>query len=148
MNSITDMGCMFYECSSLIELPKEISEWKLDNVIDISNLFYGCKKMRFNIDFKKWNLSKVEDISGMFYGCENLKKIEQFSKIDNIKNVSFLFYNCINLNELPEKLDFNTDKLTQIKGMFYNCSFFFFWFFFDEFIYTIYFMLHIMINII
>ena len=75
-----------------------MSSWNTSNLIDASNLFYGCTNLNFtNFDFGKWNLSNVENISGMFYECSNLKEIKEFSKIYNIKNTSFLFYKCIKI---------------------------------------------------
>ena len=58
----------------------------------------------------------------MFYECSNLKEIREFSRIDNIKDMSFTFYGCINLEKLPEKFNFNTKNLTNIKAMFYGCK--------------------------
>ena len=41
IENVTNMSYMFYECSSLINLP-DISKWNTTNVIDMSGMFYGC----------------------------------------------------------------------------------------------------------
>ena len=46
------MNCLFYNCSSLKEIP------------DISN----------------WDMSKIKSIDGMFYGCKSLISLPDISK--------------------------------------------------------------------
>ena len=45
MNNVTDMSSMFYNCSSLEYLP-DISKWNLNNVTDISSIFYNCSSLK------------------------------------------------------------------------------------------------------
>ena len=38
---------MFSGCISLVSLPN-ISKWNMKNVVNISNLFFNCKSLKFN----------------------------------------------------------------------------------------------------
>jgi len=44
------MNSMFYDC---ISFNQSLSDWKLDNVIDMESMFYGCTK--FNQDLTNWD---------------------------------------------------------------------------------------------
>ena len=41
INNITDMSSIFYGCSSLLSLP-DISKWNTNNVTKMNNMFDGC----------------------------------------------------------------------------------------------------------
>ena len=43
INNITDISYMFYECSSLLSLP-DISKWNVNNVNNMNGMFYGLRK--------------------------------------------------------------------------------------------------------
>ena len=38
------MSCMFYGCSSLLNLP-DISKWNTNNVTNMSGMFVGCSSL-------------------------------------------------------------------------------------------------------
>ena len=42
IDDITNMSCIFYECSSLLSIP-DISKWNTSNVINMSYLFGNVK---------------------------------------------------------------------------------------------------------
>ena len=44
INNITNMSYMFYGCSSLTSL-SDISKWNTNNVTDMSYIFYGCSSL-------------------------------------------------------------------------------------------------------
>ena len=44
IDSITNMSCMFLECSSLLSLP-DISKWNTNNVTDIRYMFSRCHNL-------------------------------------------------------------------------------------------------------
>jgi len=51
INNIINMSCIFYECSSLLSIP-DISKWNTSNIINMSYLFGNCK-----------NIENIPDIS-------------------------------------------------------------------------------------
>ena len=57
---------MFYDC---ISFNQSLSDWKLDNVIDMESMFNGCKN--FKKDLTNWGpyLSNVKNMKSMFEKC-------------------------------------------------------------------------------
>ena len=74
INNITNMSDMFYGCSSLSSLP-DISKWITNNVTNMSYMFYGCTSLSSLPDISKWNTNNVTNMSGMFDGCSKLTSI-------------------------------------------------------------------------
>ena len=64
----TSISYLFYECSSLKELPEcsalkilpDISKWNTNSVNNMSNLFNGCSSLEYLPDISKWNAKKYE----------------------------------------------------------------------------------------
>ena len=70
INNISNMSYMFYECNSLSSLP-DISKWNTSNVTDMSWMFYGCNSLSSLPDISKWNTSNVNNMGSMFSGCKS-----------------------------------------------------------------------------
>ena len=88
------MGGLFYECSSLEELP-DLSKWNTKNTIFMMAMFYGCRKLKSLPDISKWSTDNVINITLLFFNCYSLKTLPDISKWNiynpNIKlNVLFL----------------------------------------------------------
>ena len=142
------MNGLFYECSSLKELP-DISKWDINNeskikkfiincskeksdktdlkkkiakwirlnmITNMSYLFYECSSLKELPDISKWNLNPVIDIRHLFYGCKSLKKVPDISKwhTKNFVNIDHLFYGCLSLEELPDISKWNTNNILKI----------------------------------
>ena len=147
---ITNISHMFYECSSLINLP-DIYEFDVSNVIDLSFIFHGCSSLMILSDISVWNTSNVRDMRNIFSQCESLTFIPDISKwetsnvttmnsmffkclkllsipdiskwnISNVVDLSYLFYRCSSLVELPNISKWNTSNVNNISYMFYKCS--------------------------
>ena len=58
-----------------------------------------------------------------FYGCNNLTTIEgiEYLNTENVTNMGGMFYNCCALTSL-NLTSFNTSKVESMSCMFYNCS--------------------------
>ena len=85
INNVTDMGCMFYDCSSLSSLPN-ISKWNTKNVTNMGGMFYGCESLSSLPDISYWNTSNVTNMSEMFRGCSSLSSLPDIS----IWNICFM----------------------------------------------------------
>ena len=51
INNIINMSCMFYECSSLLSIP-DISKWNTQNLINIKDNFNKIKNLKIPDKFK------------------------------------------------------------------------------------------------
>jgi len=120
---ITNMGSIFYYCSSLISLP-DISKWNTANVTNMGSIFYYCRSLVSLPDISKWNTANVTNMSCMFYYCSSLKSFPDISKWNtaNVTNMSCMFYYCSSLKSFPDISKWNTTNVTDMCGMFYNCS--------------------------
>lgn len=89
---VTDMGEMFYYCSSLTSL--DVSNFDTQNVKDMSGMF-SCSSLT-SLDISNFNTKNVTDMSEMFFWCSSLTSLD-------VSN-------------------FDTQSVTNIKGMFEACS--------------------------
>ena len=58
INNITNIGYMFYGCSSLSSLP-DISKWNTNNVTNIGYMFVRCSSLSSLPNISKWNINNV-----------------------------------------------------------------------------------------
>ena len=97
-DNVTDMGGMFYGCSSLTSL--DLSGFNTENVTNMSTMFYGCESLT-SLDLSGFNTYHVTDMSHLFMFCSGLTTIyagEGWST-DNISAESGdnMFIGCIEL---------------------------------------------------
>ena len=82
INNVTNMSYMFYGCSSLSSLP-DISKWNTNNITNISYMFNECSSLSSLPDISKWITNNVKDMCYMFSKCPNTifsKFIKKFAK--------------------------------------------------------------------
>ena len=121
--NITDLTDMFNGCRLLRYLP-DISEWNTSNIINMSYMFLGCELLSSLPDISKWNTSYVTNMSRMFAGCVKLSSFPDISKwnTSNVTDLSEIFNNCILLSSLPDISKWNTSKVIDMNKMFNNCK--------------------------
>ena len=56
----------------------EIKLIGINNINDMSNMFYGCSSLSNLPDISKWNTNNVKDISYMSYGCLSLLNLPNY----------------------------------------------------------------------
>ena len=66
---------LFYECSSLKELP-DISKWNVNNVMAINNLFFNCSSLISLPDISKWNIfnSNINNLISFLESIDHLNE--------------------------------------------------------------------------
>ena len=96
----------------------------INNITDISYMFYNCKNLLSIENINILDTSKVKDMSYLFAGCSNLKSLPNISNFitTKVKNMNNMFQNCTSLIELPDISNWNTINVTDMKFMFYNCT--------------------------
>ena len=117
--NVTDMSYMFSACSGLKSL--NVSNFDTQNVKDMSNMFYSCEGLT-SLDVSKFNTQKVEYMHAMFSWCKGLHSLN-LSKFDtqNVKDMSNMFYSCEGLTSLDVS-KFNTQKVENMYAMFSWCE--------------------------
>ena len=91
-NNLTNMECLFDNCSSLTSLP-DISKWNTNNVTNMEGIFGECKSLTSLPDISNWNINKVTIMRGIFYACESLTVLPDISKwnTNNVTDMSGIF---------------------------------------------------------
>ena len=117
--NVTDMGHMFYSCSSLTSL--DVTHFNTENVTDMSYMFSDCSSLT-SLDVTHFNTAKVTDMSAMFYSCSSLTSLDvTHFNTENVTKMYSMFYSCSSLTSL-DVTHFNTAKVTNMISMFNNCS--------------------------
>ena len=123
MNNIKNLSHMFNECSSLIELPSDLSNLKTENETSLSYMFNNCSQLTSIPNISKWDTKNIKDMSYMFTNCSSLKSLPNISKwnTENVKDISFMFSNCSLLSEFPDISNWNIQNATNKENMFNEC---------------------------
>ena len=118
-SNVTDMSYMFYNCSSLKKI--NLSSLNTSEVINMSFMFYNCSLLK-SLNLLSFNTNKVTDMLSMFENCSSLDELN-FSSFNthNVKDMSYMFYGCSSLKDL-NLTSFNTEQVNNFSRMFHNCS--------------------------
>ena len=119
INNITNMSYMFYRCSTLSFLP-DISKWNTSNITNMNSIFYGCSTLIALSDISKWNTNNVTNMTYMFFECSSLLALPYISKwnTNKVKDMSYMFYGCSSLLSLPDISKWNTNNVTNMSFIF------------------------------
>ena len=116
---VTDMGRMFYNCSSLTSL--DVTHFNTANVTYMRYMFYNCSKLT-SLDVTHFNTVKVTDMHDMFFSCSSLTSLDvTHFNTANVTDMYGMFSRCSSL-ALLDVTHFNTENVTNMGYMFYNCS--------------------------
>ena len=116
---VTNMICMFYNCSSLTSL--DVTHFNTENVTDMNNMFSSCSSLT-SLDVTHFNTEKVTDMRSMFSSCSSLTSLDvTHFNTANVTNMSYMFYRCSKLT-LLDVTHFNTANVTNMRYMFSSCS--------------------------
>ena len=117
--NVTNMGRMFYDCSSLTSL--DVTHFNTAKVTDMRYMFSSCSSLT-SLDVTNFNTANVANMSYMFSGCSSLTSLDvTHFNTANVTNMSGMFNSCSSLTSL-DVTHFNTANVTTMNSMFYNCS--------------------------
>ena len=117
--NVTNMGRMFYNCSSLTSL--DVTHFNTAKVMDMGYMFYICSSLT-SLDVTHFNTANVTNMSYMFYNCKALTSLDvTHFNTANVTNMGYMFYICSSLTSL-DVTHFNTAKVTDMRYMFSSCS--------------------------
>ena len=113
--NVTDMGHMFYNCSSLTSL--DVTHFNTENVTKMYSMFYSCSSLT-SLDVTHFNTAKVTNMIYMFYNCSSLTSLDvTHFNTANVKVMSYMFSSCSSLTSLDVR-NFNTANVMNMNGMF------------------------------
>ena len=115
---VTNMSYMFYNCKALTSL--DVTHFNTANVTNMGYMFYICSSLT-SLDVTHFNTAKVTDMRYMFYICSSLTSLDvTHFNTAKVTNMSYMFMNCVALTSLY-LTNFNTEKVTNMEGMFSYC---------------------------
>ena len=94
-----------------------------NKLIDLEDMFNGCKSLS-NIDELKYlNTKEVTNFSGMFYGCtlSDINPLEDWN-VSKGNKFSYMFGECSELVNIKGLEKWNVSNGNDFKGMFYKCK--------------------------
>ena len=117
--NVTNMGRMFYDCSSLTSL--DVTHFNTAKVTNMSYMFYNCKALT-SLDVTHFNTANVTNMGYMFYICSSLTSLDvTHFNTAKVTDMRYMFYICSSLTSL-DVTHFNTAKVTDMRYMFSSCS--------------------------
>jgi surface protein len=115
INNIDDMSYLFYGCKKMTE--SDLSVFDTNQTTDMKYMFYNCNKLS-SLDVTNFDTSHVTDMKYMFYGCSLLTELNLSNfNTSQVTDMSFMFDICSNLINL-DLTNFNTSKVTNMSTMF------------------------------
>ena len=123
INDLTNLSDMFYGCKSLISLP-DISILNTSKVEEMNGMFRGCSSLYEIDDISNWDTSNVKSMNGMFHSCKSLTSLPDISKwnIQNVKDMSWMFYNCKSIKNLSLISKWDINEDINTDSMFDGCQ--------------------------
>ena len=99
----------------------ENSAWVKDNV-SVGDLI-GNVTIKYIVFDKSFSTYTPTSLNGFFKILKNLEKITglEYLNTEKVTDMQKMFYNCKNLSSL-DLSNFNTEKVTNMSGMFFGCS--------------------------
>ena len=124
MNYLKNLSHMFNECSSLIELPSDLSNLKTESETSFSYMFNNCNQLTSIPDISQWDTKNVKDMSYMFCNCSSLKVLPNISNwsTDSLTDLTGMFKECSSISTFPDISNWNTGNVTSMKCLFSDCS--------------------------
>ncbi len=118
-SDVTNMGCMFYYCSSLTSL--DLSGFNTEKVTSMDWMFYECSSLK-SLDVSNFNTAKVTSMYCMFAGCSKLESLDLSSfKTTKVTDMEGMFSTCSNLKTIYCDDNWNKMGLTSTQ-MFFGCT--------------------------
>ncbi|PZT48161.1 hypothetical protein B6S12_05420 [Helicobacter valdiviensis] len=91
-----------------------IAKWNVENVLDMSYMFYSLEK--FNEDISTWNVENVRDMCGMFYYAESFNQDISSWNVSKVSDMSLMFCEAKSFNQNLDSWDISS--LKDVESMF------------------------------
>ena len=118
--NVTDMTGMFQN-SKAITL--DLSIFDTSNVTDMGYMFYNCTSLT-SLDLSTFNTSNVTNMGRMFQSCSSLTSLDLSSfDTSNVTNMDYMFYNCTSLTTAYARTQEDADKFNSSSSKPSNVNF-------------------------
>ena len=111
-----NLSSMFSGCKEFVE---DLSEWKVDSVKNMRNLFANCQRFT-GTGLNGWKVDKVTDMSGTFRDCFAFTEDLKDWKVGNVTDFSLMFYN--NRNVATDFTHWDVSSGKYFNNMFAGCN--------------------------
>ena len=119
-SSVTDMGNMFFGCSSLTSL--DLSSFNTSNVTYMDGMFRGCSALT-DVDLTSFETENLHSTNSLFYECESLKTVDLSSfSTPELTDAGYMFFSCSELTTIYASDLWSTEKTTTSDLMFSYCN--------------------------
>ena len=110
-------GTLTFKCG-----PKPTGAYDLNEGEKLPGWYAQRDKIKTVVFDASFANARLTNCYAWFYGCNNLTTIEgiEYLNTENVTNMDGMFYNCRALTSL-NLTSFNTAKVESMSGMFYNC---------------------------
>lgn len=123
LNNVTDVSYMFYKIPGLT-VSASIANWNVSTIKNFKGMFGGVGNSNvdtFNPPINNWNISSAENLSQMFGGRQVFNQNLNGWNTSNVKDMSNLFQATKAFNQPLD--NWNTSMVTNMSGMFTNAIF-------------------------
>ena len=119
LSSVTNMGYMFTNCSSLTTL--DVSNWDVGSVTAMNSMFRSCSQLT-TLDVSNWDVGSVTNMGYMFTNCSSLTTLDVSNwDVGSVTNMLQMFYGCSQLTTLDVS-GWDVGSVTTMNSMFRSCS--------------------------
>ena len=121
---LTSFDSIFYQCTSLQNIPNGVLDWYSKEVTSLMNTFCNCKSLTVIPNGLLDNLINLTYITATFAFCGSLTSlpVDLFKYNINVTNFDYAFYNCVGLTTLPGDLFKYNINVTDYPCTFINCN--------------------------
>lgn len=123
VSGVTNMGCMFANCSSLTDL-SSLASWETSNVTIMGTMFSACSSLTDLSPLANWDITKVYSINHMFERWTFLTDLSPLANwdISNATLMSNMFGCCSSLTDLSPLANWNTSNVIDMALLFAGCT--------------------------
>ena len=117
---VTDMSCMFSNCSSLTSL--DVTHFNTEKVTNMISMFSHCVAL-LSLDVANFNTANVTNMNSMFAYCVALTSLYLTNfNTEKVTNMGRMFSDSQALTTIYASSKFVTTQVTNSSKMFYNCK--------------------------
>ena len=98
-----------------------VAGFNTTKAINLQGMFYNCTRLD-SLDLTSFDTGSATDMQYMFAGCANITRLDLSSfTMPKTNYINRMFQNCYKVEEIKFPKTLNSNSLTQMQYVFYNC---------------------------